>query len=73
MTGTERFRFGSGLVPVRFRFGSNHVTSFFARLNAALSEFDLKNETKTGGTVLEPFFGSRTGTVRFRRGPPAQA
>ena len=42
----------SGLVPVRFRFGSSHVTSFFASLNAALSEFGLKNEAK----LVEPFW-----------------
>ena len=69
MTGAERFRFGFSSVPVRFQFGSSHVTSFFAGLNAALPEFYLKN----GPKLVEPFFGSRTGTVRFRRGPPAQA
>ena len=73
MTGTElepnrngsfpvRFRFGSISVPFRFRFGSGHVTLRFARVNAALSEFDLKKSV----TRAEPFFGSGTGTVRFR-------
>ena len=42
-TGTKLKPNGSGLVPVRFWFGSRHVTSFFARLNAALPESDLEN------------------------------
>ena len=56
MTGTELEPNGSSSVPVQFRFGSRHVTSFFARLNAALPEFDLENEAK----LVEPFFGSGT-------------
>ena len=42
------------------------MTPHFARLNAALPEFGIKMDPK----LAEQFFGSGTGTVGSRTGPP---